>query len=69
MFFIFVLSHPQRNGDFFRYRCKTDVRVPDVTRTLDHVQQSRSFLLCVSIDDREKTLSQMLLADFYLCLG
>lgn len=27
MFFIFVLSHPQHIGDFFRYNCRMDVGV------------------------------------------
>lgn len=54
MFFIFVLSHPQRNGDFFRYRCKTDVGVPDVNRTLDHVQQRVGVSFCVYLLTTEK---------------
>lgn len=68
MFFIFVLSHPLNIGDFFRYHCKMDVGVPGVIHTLDHVSKESEFL-SVFIDDKEKTLSQMLLVDFYSCLG
>lgn len=58
MFFIFVLSHPQRIGDFFCYSCKMDVGVPDVICRHDYVQQRRgSVSSCVSVYDRGKLLT------------
>lgn len=51
----FLCSAILNIGDFFRYSCKMDVGVPDVSHTLAHVQQRvgvSSF--CVSIYDREQ---------------
>lgn len=59
MFFIFVLGHPQRIGNFFCYSCKMAVGVPDVIcRQMCPcpAKKRRCFLLCISVYYRGKPL-------------